>query len=103
MRPNSAFLKKFTKKGGRPFLEAVPEAIVSPRTGATARSQGRQPLEPVRPSDFPRRPPQPRAMPGVGEAAWGNGSGRDRRPGADAPGYVLPPRRGFWDRLLMIA
>ena len=75
-----------------------PEAILSPRTGATAPSQGRQPLVTVQPSDSPRRPPNPGAARGW-EAAWGKGSGRDRRPGADAPGYVLSPRRGFWDSL----
>ena len=49
-----------------------------------------------------RIPPGGLPTPGVArgwEAAWGKGSGRDRRPGADAPGYVLSPRRGFWDSL----
>ena len=50
----------------REQLEAVPEAILSPRMRATARSLGRQPLVPVRPSDSPRRPPNPGRRPGLG-------------------------------------
>ena len=62
--------------------------------GATARSQGRQPLDgDPDPNPSPRRPPQPRASPGVGEAAWGNPTA-EWTPGADAPGYVLSPPFG---------
>ena len=83
-------------------LRGYPGSFLSPRMGASARSQGRQPLEngPPSPAGFP-----PSAAPTPGDArGWGggrgNGCGGDPVPGADAPGYVLTPLRGFPDSLL---
>ena len=83
-------------------LRGYPGSFLSPRMGASARSQGRQPREngPPSPAGFP-----PSAAPTPGDArGWGggrgNGCGGDPGPGADAPGYVLTPLRGFPDSLL---
>ena len=83
---------------------SVPYRHFSPRMGATARSQGRQPLDRTRPPNPPRHPdPSPGDRPD-----WGRGAAVTRArvglailtPGADAPGYVLsPPFGGFWNRL----
>ena len=97
------------ERGGRAHADNIafsirgcPGSFLSPRMGASARSQGRQPLEngPPSPAGFP-----PSAAPTPGDArGWGggrgNGCGGDPGPGADAPGYVLTPLRGFPDSLL---
>ena len=82
-------------------LRGYPGSFLSPRMGASARSQGRQPLEngPPSPAGFP-----PPAAPTPANArGWGggrgNGCGGGPGPGADAPGYVLTPLRGFPDSL----
>ena len=92
------YFSSWTRNG---TLRGYPGSFLSPRMGASARSQGRQPLEngPPSPAGFP-----PSAAPTPGDArGWGggrgNGCGGDPGPGADAPGYVLTPLRGFPDRL----
>ena len=61
--------------------------------GATARSQGRQPLDgDPDPNPSPRRPPNPGRRPGLG-GRLGESDGRTGTR-ADAPGYVLSPPLG---------
>ena len=52
-------------------LEAIRKPVFSPRMGAVARSQGREPLDRITLRDAPSAPPQPRASPGVGAGRAG--------------------------------
>ncbi len=75
--------------------------------GASECSLGREPQEPATTTSPLRESPggateAQRGLWGRLSPRWGSRSGRGgvgQRPGADAPGYVLPPLRGFSDRL----